>query len=72
MNLQSETEAVRCAHGSSRRAAAVGIVVTSKFLKIARQVVVALIVLMLLALPWIVRQQLSGVARQTSRARATY
>jgi uncharacterized membrane protein YjgN (DUF898 family) len=65
-------EAVRCEHGSSRRAAAVGILVTSKFLKIARQVVFTLIVLMLLALPWIVRQQLSGVPRETSWLRATY
>jgi hypothetical protein len=46
--------------------------VTSRWLKIARQVAFALVILMLLALPWIVRQQLSGVPRQTSRARATY
>jgi uncharacterized membrane protein YjgN (DUF898 family) len=46
--------------------------VTSRWLKIARRVAFALVVLVLLALPWIVRQQLSGVARQTSRERATY
>jgi hypothetical protein len=46
--------------------------VTSRWSKIARQVAFALIILMLLALPWIVRQQLSGVPRETSWTRAAY
>jgi uncharacterized membrane protein YjgN (DUF898 family) len=46
--------------------------VTSTFFKVVREVAFALIVLMLLALPWIVRQQLHGAPRQTSRARVTY
>jgi hypothetical protein len=45
---------------------------TSKILNVVRQVAFALIVLMLLALPWIVREQLAGPPRSASRVRATY